>query len=40
MAKMATQYIDGLGRPVQTVMKQGSLVTGDTARDIGKRGAV
>lgn len=25
--KQATQYIDGLGRPLQTVIKQGSLVT-------------
>ncbi len=26
-SKMATQYMDGLGRPVETVMKNGSLVT-------------
>lgn len=32
--KLATQYIDGLGRPVQTVMKQGSLETGGTATDM------
>jgi RHS repeat-associated protein len=33
-AKMATLYVDGLGRPLQTVIKQGSLITGDTARDM------
>ncbi len=35
-AKMTTQYIDGLGRPIQTVVKQGSLVTGpsNTAVDM------
>jgi hypothetical protein len=32
--KQATQYIDGLGRPIQTVMKQGSLPTGGTATDM------
>jgi RHS repeat-associated protein len=32
--RMATQYIDGLGRPLQTVLKQGSLVTGGTATDL------
>jgi len=32
--KMTTQYFDGLGRPVQTVMKQGSLETGGTATDM------
>ncbi len=26
-ARMTTQYIDGLGRPIQTVVKKGSLVT-------------
>jgi RHS repeat-associated protein len=26
-AKVSTQYIDGLGRPIQSVVKQGSLVT-------------
>ncbi len=26
-ARMTTQYIDGLGRPIQTVIKKGSLVT-------------
>lgn len=31
--RQTTQYIDGLGRPIQTVIKKGSLVTGDTARD-------
>ncbi|NCT73666.1 MAG: hypothetical protein GXC78_03985 [Chitinophagaceae bacterium] len=33
-ARIATQYIDGLGRPLQTVLKQGSLVTGGTAADL------
>jgi len=32
--RMATQYMDGVGRPVQTVIKQGSLITGGTATDI------
>ncbi len=32
--RMATQYMDGVGRPVQTVIKQGSLITGVTATDI------
>jgi Domain of unknown function (DUF6443) len=32
--KQATQYFDGLGRPIQTVMKQGSLETGSTATDM------
>lgn len=32
--KMATQYVDGLGRPIQTVVKQGSLATGTPARDM------
>ena len=31
--KQTTQYFDGLGRPIQTVFKKGSLVTGDIARD-------
>src|SRR4051794_16214848 len=31
--KQTTQYIDGLGRPIQTVVKQGSVVTGGTAYD-------
>ncbi|MBL0335911.1 MAG: hypothetical protein IPP73_11605 [Chitinophagaceae bacterium] len=30
----STQYFDGLGRPVQTVLKRGALVTGDTAKDM------
>ena len=30
----STQYIDGLGRPLQTVIKQGSLVTGSNAVDL------
>lgn len=33
-AKMTTQYVDGLGRVLQTVVKQGSLVTGGTALDL------
>lgn len=33
-AKQATQYIDGLGRPLETVIKQGSLATGSTATDL------
>ncbi|MBL7749186.1 MAG: hypothetical protein JNM19_17235, partial [Chitinophagaceae bacterium] len=32
--KQATQYFDGLGRPIQTVMKQGSLETGGTTTDM------
>jgi RHS repeat-associated protein len=32
--KQATAYFDGLGRSLQTVVKKGSLVTGDTARDM------
>lgn len=32
--KQATQYFDGLGRPVQTVAKQSSLITGGTATDL------
>ncbi len=32
--RMATQYMDGVGRPVQTVIKQGSLITGGTATDL------
>jgi RHS repeat-associated protein len=40
-ARMTTQYMDGLGRPIQTVTKQGSLITDPnnptaltTARDV------
>lgn len=33
-AKMSTQYVDGLGRPIQTVIKQGSLATGSTSVDL------
>ena len=33
-ARVTTQYLDGLGRPIQTVVKQGSLPTGETARDM------
>lgn len=32
--KMVTQYIDGLGRPMQTVVKQGSLQTGASPTDL------
>lgn len=32
--KMATQYVDGLGRPIQTVIKQGSMETGAAATDL------
>jgi RHS repeat-associated protein len=32
--RMATQYFDGLGRPEQTVVKQGSLISGGTAVDV------
>lgn len=31
--KQSTSYFDGLGRPLQTVIRKGSLVTGDSARD-------
>jgi RHS repeat-associated protein len=31
---LVTQYLDGLGRPVQTVIKQGSQPTGGTAYDM------
>ncbi|MEO8404407.1 MAG: DUF6443 domain-containing protein, partial [Chitinophagaceae bacterium] len=29
-----TQYIDGLGRPIESVVKKGSLVTGNTSTDL------
>ncbi|NML21937.1 hypothetical protein HHL16_13695 [Pseudoflavitalea sp. G-6-1-2] len=32
--KQSTQYFDGLGRPLQTVVKQGSLITEGTAADL------
>jgi RHS repeat-associated protein len=32
--KQATQYLDGLGRPLQTVVKQGSMATNGTANDL------
>jgi RHS repeat-associated protein len=32
--KQGTLYFDGLGRPLQTVIKQGSLATGSSATDI------
>ncbi len=31
--RQSTQYFDGLGRPLQTVIKKGSLVTGDSPID-------
>jgi RHS repeat-associated protein len=34
VGKMVTQYIDGLGRPFQTVVKKGSMVTGSPAVDM------
>jgi RHS repeat-associated protein len=33
-AKQTTQYLDGLGRDLQTVVKQGSLETGSTPKDL------
>ena len=32
--KQATQYFDGLGRPVQTVTKKGSMISGSAAVDL------
>ncbi len=32
--QQTTQYFDGLGRPLQTVVKQGSMATGGTATDL------
>lgn len=32
--RQTTQYVDGLGRPLQTVIKQGSMVSGGTAKDM------
>ena len=32
--QQTTQYFDGLGRPLQTVVKQGSYPTGGTAVDM------
>jgi RHS repeat-associated protein len=32
--KEATQYFDGLGRPIQTVIKHGSLATGSSPTDL------
>jgi RHS repeat-associated protein len=32
--KQVTQYFDGVGRPLQTVVKQGSLTTGSSAVDL------
>jgi len=33
-SRMATNYFDGLGRPLQIVSKQGSMATGDDAVDL------
>ena len=35
--KMSTHYLDGLGRPLQTVIREGSLETGGSATDIVKQ---
>ena len=32
--RMTTQYFDGLGKPLQTIAKEGSLITGGTAVDL------
>lgn len=32
--KMSTQYFDGLGRPVETVVRQGSVITGSSPVDL------
>jgi RHS repeat-associated protein len=32
--KLNAQYFDGLGRPIQTVSRQGSMVTGQSATDL------
>jgi RHS repeat-associated protein len=34
LARVSTQYLDGLGRPVQTVIKLGSLATGQAGTDM------
>jgi YD repeat-containing protein len=33
-ARITTQYLDGLGRPVQTIVKNGSMVTGSSPVDL------
>lgn len=33
-ARQSTQYVDGLGRPLQTVIKKGSFATNGTAKDM------
>src|SRR6266542_3217461 len=33
-ARLTTQYFDGLGKPIQTVIKQSSLITGGSAVDL------
>ena len=32
--RMSTQYLDGLGRPIQTVIRKGSLATGSASTDM------
>jgi RHS repeat-associated protein len=32
--KQSTTYFDGLGRPIQTVLRQGSLITGNSPADL------
>lgn len=32
--RMSTQYLDGLGRPIQAVLKEGSMATGSAATDV------
>ncbi len=34
VARMSTEYFDGIGRPIQTVIKQGTLPTGGNAVDL------
>ena len=38
--KQTTQYFDGLGRLLQTVIKKGSLVTGNSPVDLVSRRAI
>ncbi len=32
--KLTAQFLDGLGRPLQTVLRKASMVTGETAKDL------
>ncbi len=32
--RITTQYVDGLGRPIETVIKQGSMITGQSGVDM------